>query len=63
MEIITLTLDKNIPEVIHIGNKIKLFIKKDTTSDNRNRIRIGIEVPKEIKILRSELKRKLEIPN
>lgn len=49
-----LILSRHIGEIIHIGNDIAI-----TVVDVRgNQVRLGIEAPTDVKVLRNELKRR-----
>ena len=56
MQIITLTLSKDVKTDIIISDLIKLHIFQDKF--NMNRIRVGLEVARHINISRGEVKKK-----
>ena len=50
-----LVLSRRKEETILIGNEIVITILKPKKGDSRNMVRIGIDAPKEVLILRGEL--------
>lgn len=51
-----LILSRKKNEVIHIGNDIRIIITN--TKDQYGQVKIGIDAPKDVKILRGELMEK-----
>lgn len=51
-----LVLSRKIGEKIHIGDDIVIFV----TRIGRDVVRIGIQAPKGVRVLRGELKEKIE---
>ena len=50
-----LVITRRAGESLRIGNDIKIHILENKTNRRTSQIRIGIEAPREVKILRSEL--------
>ena len=55
-----LVITRRAGESLRIGNDIKIHILENKTNRRTSQIRIGIEAPREVKILRSELVREYE---
>jgi len=54
-----LVLSRKLEEEIYLGNDIYIKVVEIT----KNGIKLGIEAPKEMSILRGELKKKIELSN
>lgn len=55
-----LVITRRAGESLRIGNDIKIHILENKTHRRTSQIRIGIEAPKAVKILRSELVQEYE---
>ena len=55
-----LVITRKVGESLRVGDDIKIHILENKTNRRTSQIRIGIEAPREVKILRSELVRKYE---